>query len=657
MQVVFFALIPKRQVHSRSDCFPDFLGLAAAAIRKHNEVQFFSEDDLPALLHELKSADLVMGYDLANFAFRVLGGYAGVDLNGIRYWDAAEELRSRTGQSFPLEEVETACIGGINPRKPPARKIDWPYYATTPRDWFAKLCRLELTRVHRLTIYAAISQRINYFDVGSEKTMFIETQSPFESSGEVIRTYQLWTPAQLPGKTVLFALLPQLENRRGLGDFLELWRVAVAVVRDATGDTVFYEEDLPRLVQVLKAANLVIGWRLMDFDFKVLRGYRYLDLTGIRYFEIEPDLERRAGRELRSELERALLDPPDHERPISYAYDNRRRPWFAQSCRATLACIQRTLATGISSGNAEIYFPPTERIPVDWRAQALPFSGTYRDERKDRVMLVSMLATDFDPVTAVAQQMEQCQSHRADYHDFVEKVPLIRPRLLIIDLLPLGENLEEIRLRLAKVERNPAASNLSIVLLSEIHDDERDGIPRLWGYRVFGAATRPEEWVRIIQERVEPPDPWIELSTCFFPGSPRGPSSFGVRRDRLIYEGTGDSNVPESHLRAFEPTSAQWRRFASVCDEIDIWALPFHMDDQGIVDGMYYVLNLRIGLRVLNSSGQLCFAPEAHVKRVQRFLGSLQEMIGHQPDSQSFSGPYAEDHELVGRGFRLRPQG
>lgn len=74
----------------------------------------------------------------------------------------------------------------------------------------------------------------------------------------------------------LTPLFFDLETQRSFDEvnyeFSELG-VSVAVVREAKKDTVYYEDDVPALIERLKAADLIVGHNHIRFDYTVLRGY------------------------------------------------------------------------------------------------------------------------------------------------------------------------------------------------------------------------------------------------------------------------------------------------------------------------------------------------------------------------------------------------
>jgi DEAD/DEAH box helicase domain-containing protein len=71
--------------------------------------------------------------------------------------------------------------------------------------------------------------------------------------------------------------------------------VAVAYRYDRDEFLVFTEDRVGELVDLLRAADLVVGYNIKGFDYEVLRGYTDLDLQSLPTFDLMYDLEERLG--------------------------------------------------------------------------------------------------------------------------------------------------------------------------------------------------------------------------------------------------------------------------------------------------------------------------------------------------------------------------
>ncbi|MEJ2025163.1 MAG: DUF1998 domain-containing protein, partial [Deltaproteobacteria bacterium] len=76
-----------------------------------------------------------------------------------------------------------------------------------------------------------------------------------------------------------------------------LMRISVVVVYDAREEKylVFEEKDTDSLFTLLEQADLVVGFNIKGFDYKVLSAYTPKDLSRINTFDILEDIHRRLG--------------------------------------------------------------------------------------------------------------------------------------------------------------------------------------------------------------------------------------------------------------------------------------------------------------------------------------------------------------------------
>ena len=57
----------------------------------------------------------------------------------------------------------------------------------------------------------------------------------------------------------------------------------------------FFEAEVDRLIEMLRTAELVIGFNLLGFDYDVLKGYRDVPLESLRTLDIMVDLQQKLG--------------------------------------------------------------------------------------------------------------------------------------------------------------------------------------------------------------------------------------------------------------------------------------------------------------------------------------------------------------------------
>ncbi len=70
----------------------------------------FEEEDVPALIAELKSADLVVGYNIIGFDYPVLSYYSALDFSTLPSFDLMADLKKRTGLRLKLDNVAGATL-------------------------------------------------------------------------------------------------------------------------------------------------------------------------------------------------------------------------------------------------------------------------------------------------------------------------------------------------------------------------------------------------------------------------------------------------------------------------------------------------------------------------------------------------------------------
>jgi len=76
-----------------------------------------------------------------------------------------------------------------------------------------------------------------------------------------------------------------------------LMRISLAVIHDSLEQrfTTFFEADVERLLERLASADLVIGFNVRRFDYRVLRGYTDFDLSSLPTFDVLDEIHARLG--------------------------------------------------------------------------------------------------------------------------------------------------------------------------------------------------------------------------------------------------------------------------------------------------------------------------------------------------------------------------
>ena len=96
-------------------------------------------------------------------------------------------------------------------------------------------------------------------------------------------------------------LVLDVETQKGFNEVdrkkLRLLKVSVACVYDSKTDSYlsFEERELPRLEEILKQADLIIGFNIRDFDFEVLAPYLMTDLRNLPVLDLLVEFEKARG--------------------------------------------------------------------------------------------------------------------------------------------------------------------------------------------------------------------------------------------------------------------------------------------------------------------------------------------------------------------------
>ena len=74
-------------------------------------------------------------------------------------------------------------------------------------------------------------------------------------------------------------------------------KVSCAVLYDSRSDSFFefLEADIPKLIEHLSELELVVGFNVKRFDYKVLRGYSQFDFTSLPTLDILEEVHKRLG--------------------------------------------------------------------------------------------------------------------------------------------------------------------------------------------------------------------------------------------------------------------------------------------------------------------------------------------------------------------------
>ncbi|WP_018291102.1 ribonuclease H-like domain-containing protein [Verrucomicrobium sp. 3C] len=73
--------------------------------------QIYSEQEVEALLQELRNADLIVGFNILGFDFPVLEAYTVFDLRDLPALDLLRDVEAQSGRRISLESLARATLG------------------------------------------------------------------------------------------------------------------------------------------------------------------------------------------------------------------------------------------------------------------------------------------------------------------------------------------------------------------------------------------------------------------------------------------------------------------------------------------------------------------------------------------------------------------
>lgn len=90
----------------------DLMGISCVVLYDSKEDKFFEflDDRVPLLIEHLKKLDLVVGFNIKRFDFRVLSGYSDFDFNELPVLDILEQIHDRLGYRISLDNISKATL-------------------------------------------------------------------------------------------------------------------------------------------------------------------------------------------------------------------------------------------------------------------------------------------------------------------------------------------------------------------------------------------------------------------------------------------------------------------------------------------------------------------------------------------------------------------
>ncbi|MEM4723644.1 MAG: ribonuclease H-like domain-containing protein, partial [Candidatus Hadarchaeum sp.] len=139
------------------------LGLAAAVTYNTAQSAYhhYTEERVKELIAELKSAELVVGYNLLDFDYEVLSNYSGEPFATLPTLDMMEYLARRLGFRPSLESVASATLG-VSKSADGLQAIQW--YRQGLIDKVLEYCQRDVEITKKLYEYGQLRKVVYYWD-------------------------------------------------------------------------------------------------------------------------------------------------------------------------------------------------------------------------------------------------------------------------------------------------------------------------------------------------------------------------------------------------------------------------------------------------------------------------------------------------------------
>ena len=230
-----------------------------------------------------------------------------------------------------------------------------------------------------LTGHRTIERAPSTAEVADAPPIFAEWEQEEESAADE-------RPEQGP-RVVVF----DLETQRSAAEVggwnkAHLMGLSVGVVWDSheQGCTPYFEEDIDRLLEHLQAADLIVGFNIMGFDYSVLRGYSPFDFRRLNTLDILREVHQQLRyRVSLDSLGRATLNAPKSADGLDALrwFKQGRLDLIADYCQKDVELTRDLFYFGLRE-NYLLFDRKNEgrmRIPVAWNLEELASRGQELD--------------------------------------------------------------------------------------------------------------------------------------------------------------------------------------------------------------------------------------------------------------------------------------
>ena len=134
---------------------------------EEGRLESFGEAEVGALIHRLEAADLVVGFNIARFDYKVLSGYTGVDYRRrLATLDLLEEIHKQLGFRLSLDHLATATLG-VSKSADGLQSLEWVKQGRL--DLVEEYCRRDVEILRDLYLYGRRMGHVLYVDRDDRK--------------------------------------------------------------------------------------------------------------------------------------------------------------------------------------------------------------------------------------------------------------------------------------------------------------------------------------------------------------------------------------------------------------------------------------------------------------------------------------------------------
>jgi len=163
MNTVYFDLESQKLFQEVGGRDPSKLLLACGVTwsSEQNDFTVYWEDDVQALIAELKSADRVIGFNIINFDYQVLKPYApNENFRGIRSVDMLQDIFRTLNFRISLDSIAKATLGATKTADG-IKSVEW--FRNGELDKVAEYCKADVDITRRVYEFGRDNGFVHYY--------------------------------------------------------------------------------------------------------------------------------------------------------------------------------------------------------------------------------------------------------------------------------------------------------------------------------------------------------------------------------------------------------------------------------------------------------------------------------------------------------------